>query len=117
MNGFLAFFTRLETLVDKMCHVVKVVAPAVQTFAPLAGPDGVAIAAGAGLSLTLATAVDKAIEDHQTAVANGVPEADSAAAASITIAQAVAASGAVDSTTAAKITQITSLMPQIGLHG
>lgn len=114
MSFFGDFFGKMESAFGVMakamqegCKFVEVAAPVVKTFAPLAGPDGAAIAAAAGAATVIATATDKAITDHQAAGAT--PQATTIALAQV--AQSVAASGAVDATTAAKIQTIVNTIP------
>lgn len=96
------FVDDVENVFDKLCKLEKMGAPLVELFAPQIAPE-VAMATG------IATAVDNAIQANEAA--GSTPQ--SAVVAATTIAQAVAASGAVDTATAGKIQQISTAVASI----
>ena len=107
------FFNRLESILDKMCHVVETLAPVAQAFAPFTGPNAPAVMAAAGAANAIATATDRAIEAHQ---ANG-GNSTTATAALAGIALAVADSGLVDKVTSDKIKAVSEAIPPDILAG
>lgn len=107
------FFNRLESILDKMCHVIEKLAPVAQAVAPFTGSAAPAVVAGATAANAIATATDKAIEAH---LASG-GDVTSATAALAGIALAVADSGLVDQATSDKIKQVSIAIPPDILAG
>ena len=99
-------FSQIETVIDKAALLVKDMAPLAKAFAPLAGPDSSVVVAGADAAEAIATATDKAIQDHQAA--GNTPQ--SAVASLATIAKAVADSNVTSDSTAAKINTIVNVL-------
>lgn len=105
------FVTAAEAFFGKAIHdldiFVEGAAPIAAAVGTMTGNPEVTMAANA--AGVIATATDKAITAHEAA--GSTPQ--SAAAAAVSIAQAVASSGVVDSATAVKIQQITSSVAAI----
>ena len=110
------FWTKLHAALDKIlvvldkgCKIVEVAAPIAQVIAPFTGSAAGAVSAAAGATNTIAVGVDKAITEHEAAGST----AQSGANALASIAQTVAASGAVNQDVAAKINAIATVVPAI----
>jgi hypothetical protein len=111
MLGILEFVTKLRSdleaampIIDECAVGVEKLAKLAQAVGPFTGAYAPAVEAGAATAEALAAGIDRAYQQHQTA--GGTPESTVAALASV--AQTVAASGAVDQPTAAKINAITA---------
>jgi hypothetical protein len=99
----------LENIVNQLCKLVEMGVPVAQTVAPFTGQAAPAVMAASAAAGIIATAVDAAIPD------DGAPHTPETATAALAgIAQAVAASGLLSTTTADKVKIITgSLTPEI----